>query len=94
MLFASGESCTTRKHPTRRAADKWDSPRFLSFCLAWSFFCSLSSSPLRPLAANAGRWAAEKIVIMLNYFANAPPGVEIPTSNTVRENPWLLIPSE
>ena len=40
---------------TMRAADKWESARFLSFCLAWSFFCAQTLSTLRPLAANASR---------------------------------------
>jgi hypothetical protein len=42
--------------PTMRAADKWDSARFLSLCLASGLYCSQAESTLRPLAANAGRW--------------------------------------
>ncbi len=45
-------------HLTMRAADKWDSPRFLGIWLAWSFFCSRTLFTLHPLAANAGRSAA------------------------------------
>jgi hypothetical protein len=41
-----------------RAADKWDSARFLSLCLALGLYCSRALSTLRPLAANAGRWVA------------------------------------
>jgi hypothetical protein len=40
---------------TMRAADKWESARFLSFSLALSFFYSQTLSTLRPHAANASR---------------------------------------
>ncbi len=40
---------------TMRAADKWDSPRFQAVCVASSFSRFRALSPLRPLAANAGR---------------------------------------
>ena len=42
-------------HLTKRAADKWDSPRFLGLWLAVGFFRFEGESALRPLAANAGR---------------------------------------
>ena len=42
-------------HLTRRAADKWDSPRFLGFCLASSGFRQSGVLSARPLAANADR---------------------------------------
>jgi len=44
---------------TMRAADKWESARFTGSWLASSFFCSRTLSTLRPLAANAGRSAAQ-----------------------------------
>ena len=40
---------------TMRAADKWDSPRFLSFFLALAASHFDGESTLRPLAANASR---------------------------------------
>jgi hypothetical protein len=40
---------------TQRAADKWDSARFLSFFLASGLYCSQALSTLGPLAANASR---------------------------------------
>ena len=43
--------------PTIRAADKWDSARFLAFFAALGFSRLPAESTLRPLAANAGRWA-------------------------------------
>ena len=42
-------------HLTKRAADKWDSPRFLGLWLALGFFRFEGESALHPLAANAGR---------------------------------------
>ena len=42
-------------HLTKRAADKWDSPRFLGLWLALDFFRFEGESALHPLAANAGR---------------------------------------
>ena len=42
-------------HLTKRAADKWDSPRFLGLWLALGFFRFEGESALRPLAANANR---------------------------------------
>ncbi len=42
-----------------RAPDKWDSPRFQAVCVASGFFRFRTLSPLRPLAGNAGRWAAD-----------------------------------
>jgi hypothetical protein len=47
-----------------RAADKWDSARFLAFCVTLSFSGSPAESPLRPLAANAHRWAPVAPVIL------------------------------
>jgi hypothetical protein len=41
--------------PTQRAADKWESPRFLGICLAPGVFRFDGDSTLRPLAANANR---------------------------------------
>jgi hypothetical protein len=41
-----------------RAADGGYAPRFLSFCLALSFFRFDSESTLPPTAANASRWVA------------------------------------
>ncbi len=43
---------------TMRAADKWESPRFQAVCVTSSFSRFRALSPLRPLAANAGRWVA------------------------------------
>ena len=43
-------------HLTKRAADKWDAPRFLGMFLPGGWFRFDSHSTLRPLAANAGRW--------------------------------------
>ena len=40
---------------TKRAADKWDSPRFSGLWLALGFFRFEGESALRPLAANANR---------------------------------------
>ena len=44
-----------KSSPTQRAADKWDSARFWSFFVAWSFFRLPSRVSARPLAANASR---------------------------------------
>jgi hypothetical protein len=52
-------SLQVQSRPTQRAADKWDSARFLSFWLASGLSCSQAESTLRPLAANASRWAQE-----------------------------------
>ena len=41
--------------PTQRAADKWDSARFLSLFLAAGLYWLSSRIPARPLAANASR---------------------------------------
>ena len=46
------------KRLTKRAADKWESPRFLGLFLARGWFRFEGESTLRPLAANAHRWAA------------------------------------
>jgi hypothetical protein len=40
---------------TMRAADKWDSARFIGIFLASGLYCSQALSTLRPLAANANR---------------------------------------
>jgi hypothetical protein len=40
---------------TMRAADKWESARFLDMFLARGWFRFEGESTLRPLAANAGR---------------------------------------
>ena len=53
---------------TMRAADKWDSPRFSGRFLASSEFCQTGVVSSRPLAANAGRWAALE---MNNEIGNA-----------------------
>ena len=37
--------------PTQRAADKWDSPRFMSIFLASGLYCPQAVSTSRPLAA-------------------------------------------
>jgi hypothetical protein len=42
-----------------RAADKWDSPRFLAGFNGSAEFRFRALSASHPLAANAGRWAAE-----------------------------------
>jgi len=47
----------TKRNPTKRAADKWDSARFSSLFLASSFVRLSSRVASRPLAANANRWA-------------------------------------
>ena len=51
-------------HLTMRAADKWESARFLSLFLALGGFRFESDSTLPPLAANAGRWAGTGITTM------------------------------
>ena len=43
--------------PTQRAADKWESPRFLAVFNASAGFRFRAVAASRPLAANAGRWA-------------------------------------
>jgi hypothetical protein len=48
-----------KSRPTQRAADKWDSARFLSLFLASSFIRLPSQVLSRPLAANADRWLAK-----------------------------------
>ena len=49
---------------TMRAADKWESARFQAVCVASSFFRFRALLPLRPLAANAGRWAAAEMDLL------------------------------
>ncbi len=44
---------------TQRAADKWDSARFLAFFLVLSFPRFPAESQPSHLSANASRWAAE-----------------------------------
>jgi hypothetical protein len=44
--------------PTKRAPDKWDSARFTSSFLAFSFFYISNIIHTRPLAGNANRSAA------------------------------------
>ncbi len=45
---------------TMRAADKWDSPRpTAGFFSGFEFFLPSSRVSSRPLAGNAGRWAAK-----------------------------------
>jgi hypothetical protein len=46
--------------PTQRAADKWDSVRFLAFFNASAGFRFRARFTSRPLAANATRWADSK----------------------------------
>jgi hypothetical protein len=51
-LSRKSRNIATRKmRPTQRAADKWDSARFLAFFAAWSLFRFDSESPLQPIAA-------------------------------------------
>ena len=47
----------------RRAVDNWESARLTGIFLAWSFFCSQALATLRPVAANASRSAAARIVL-------------------------------
>jgi hypothetical protein len=42
---------------TQRAADKWDSARFIGIFRASGLYCPQAESTLRPLAGNADRWA-------------------------------------
>ena len=52
--------------PTQRAADKWDSPRFLAVFNASAESCFQALSASRPLAANAGRWAVLNLHEMIS----------------------------
>jgi len=47
--------------PTIRAADKWESPRFLGMFLAISRSRFAGESTLPPTASNASRWAANAL---------------------------------
>ena len=60
VFVASGSGSCQACSLTMRAADKWDSARFLSFYLALGLYCAQTLSILRPLAANADRWAQEE----------------------------------
>ncbi|MCL4429730.1 MAG: hypothetical protein M1167_03150 [Chloroflexi bacterium] len=48
-------ACKIKSGPTQRAADKWDSPRFLAVSYASAESCFQALSAPRPLAANASR---------------------------------------
>ena len=47
---------------TMRAADKWESPRFLGIWLALSFSVSRATPHSAHLSAYAGRWAVAKLI--------------------------------
>ena len=48
VSFSGNESSTTKRQPTKRAADGWESARFTSIFLASSFFCSQTESTPAP----------------------------------------------
>jgi len=50
-----------QSRPTQRAADGWESARFISLFLASGIFYISSLFLPRPPAANANRWAAPLI---------------------------------
>jgi len=50
-----GRLLLIKQRLTQRAADKWDSARFTSLCLALGFIRLPSRVSARPLAANASR---------------------------------------
>jgi len=55
LPFFSQRIWQNKKHPTKRAADGWDSARFISIFLALSLY--YSQAIFSPAAANANRWA-------------------------------------
>jgi len=55
VFFLGNESCATKSHPTKRAADWWDSSRLTGIFLASGFFLLPSQIHARPPAANANR---------------------------------------
>jgi hypothetical protein len=61
VSFFGGESCTTKKRPTKRAADWWDSSRLTSIFLASGFPCSQAeSTPAHQrLTQTVGRFLAK-----------------------------------
>ena len=54
-MFPPEKTNLDSSRPTQRAADKWDSPRFLAVFNASAESCSQALSASRPLAANANR---------------------------------------
>jgi hypothetical protein len=44
--------------PTQRAPDGWESPRFQTGCVAWSWFRQSGVVSSHPPAGNAPRWVA------------------------------------
>jgi len=49
---------------TQRAADKWESPRFLAVFNASAEFRFRAGSASHPLAANASRWAFKEMFVI------------------------------
>ena len=57
----------SKKRPTKRAPDKWESARFTGFFLTSGLYCSQAESTFRPLAGNANRSAARAEYRILNH---------------------------
>jgi hypothetical protein len=57
-VFATIKIGKPKCHPTQRAADKWDSARFLGIFYASAKSRSQALSASHPPAGNANRWVA------------------------------------
>jgi len=61
---------------TQRAADKWESPRFLAVFNASAGFRFRAVAASRPLAANADRWTNTKDSRLLFRYLSVGLGFE------------------
>jgi hypothetical protein len=63
-VISDKRNAPSKMRPTKRAADVWDSARFSSIFLAWSFFLLPSRISSHPHAANANRYIASTRVVL------------------------------